>query len=833
LLSFLLALFLDGKTLNGRRAFLYGQIINLIQIGSTTDRVHTINISSAVAERVAEFVAWQLINEPSIDKQTLITELAKDLQYQTGQSRIQAQQLVEQALLFWEQRQLIERLKIGSFEAYTFVHLSLAEYLAGRFIAGMNEETISHFIEKERDSTRWRQPILLASGAGAVEQIVKILLNLDKPENPISAEAMFAAAAINEAEIVDKNLVAQVIEKLRSRLTSAIPLLAIEAGQGLNLLAPIAPEFVAKATHNLLNHEYEWTRLVAFAARISAGHQFVTLSETEKWLNEFQFVRRFFFTQEPAETQITDLPEEAFELQDIAFTQSIDKILTEIEGDEAKEKIRIYLQKVVDKLTIELLGNLEKVLVKHDSVEMLEEAINEEEKNIRVFAIQTADDETRVKIDNEKEPDIVIIESIILAAGGSLNQDLKEKSVNTNRLELNQLLILTSGLELVHTSAIDYDALANTEKIDAFQEVLRATIIALKLNPSNVLIEAKEVLAELQSSNNQPLYKIVSKVPVSINWENVKGADLNFQKIAEALDHPSKSVKVPAALILLTGAGGNDVLPIIKQIFQSATQNSTFRVISSIIPDLFTAEEAVAILLERLQSQISPGFQYIYQVLASLWSKVGKNLRQEIIKAILTGICAENPFLVRGAAKALLKFRIQANPFIVGMLESAFNYWTENNDETRQNPRSLILENLIRLNVFSLDDLIGLYEDLDFDVSKTALAAIKKAANNEALLESILIRIQEGLPPFKSSTALNLFNSLLELPSEQLKAVESTILDINRFKITAIRKKIVSILTSEWVSPDAAITSAQNALQDPSPSVRNTAVRTFRLLSSR
>jgi hypothetical protein len=117
------------------------------------------------------------------------------------------------------------------------------------------------------------------------------------------------------------------------------------------------------------------------------------------------------------------------------------------------------------------------------------------------------------------------------------------------------------------------------------------------------------------------------------------------------------------------------------------------------------------------------------------------------------------------------------------MLKSVFNYWTENNDETRQNPRSLILENLIRINAFILDDLIGLYEDLDFDVSKTALKAIKKAVNNnEALLESILSRIQEGLPPFKSSTALNLFNSLLEIPSEQLKAVESILLEQISYK---------------------------------------------------
>lgn len=345
--------------------------------------------------------------------------------------------------------------------------------------------------------------------------------------------------------------------------------------------------------------------------------------------------------------------------------------------------------------------------------------------------------------------------------------------------------------------------------------------------------EAQAILTLLQSDDKVELWEIISEVPVEIDWEKATSANLDIARLADALDHPAEIVKVPAALILLTGIGGDEALPLIRQIFRSAVRNSTFRVISYVVPRLWKAEDAVHILLERLQMTFSPGFQYIYQVLAHLWSDVNDNLQRQIIAAILTGIQSEDPFAVCGAAKALLTFRVTGNPFINASLKNAFQYWTTNKDETRQNPRDLILKNLTRSAALSLEELLGLCEDLDHDVSNTAHDAIRAmVSNNEELLEALFGRIQDGLQPYKSSTALNLFNSLLKLPSEQLKSAESTLLDLEKYKIAAIRSRVISMLPAEWISSETALITAQRGLQDSSAGVRNVAVKTIRLLNA-
>lgn len=472
LLSFLLALFLQGKPLSGKRAAMFGQIINLLQDNSPGERVVTVSVSSAIAERVAEAAAWQMVANSTIDKRTLIERLTQDLQNQTGKTVLQSQQLVEDALLFWEERQLIERLRVGDFETYTFIHLSLTEYLAGRFIARMGDAELALLIEKERNNSRLRQPLLLACGVGASDRIVNNLLKWDEPENPVSVEAVTAAFAINETEAANGDLVARIVGQLRKRLTSSIPLIAVEAGEGLRLLAAFAPRFVAEATKDLLEHEHEWTRLAAYSARIAAGREFVTLDETERWLNDLKFVRRFFYTQEAAENQIPDLPGEAFELQEDAFVKSVEKILAETEREEAGRQVKSYLEKHRGNITLGLLQKLGRVLEQYELTEALEDVFNGSDRNFNVQIVRNADDATREKVESGKTPETAILESVIIAAGGTPDSNSNSYPTGVNPIQPNQLLMLTSGLKLVHTPVTDYYALSDMNKIGGFQEVL-------------------------------------------------------------------------------------------------------------------------------------------------------------------------------------------------------------------------------------------------------------------------------------------------------------------------------------------------------------------------
>jgi hypothetical protein len=129
------------------------------------------------------------------------------------------------------------------------------------------------------------------------------------------------------------------------------------------------------------------------------------------------------------------------------------------------------------------------------------------------------------------------------------------------------------------------------------------------------------------------------------------------------------------------------------------------------------------------------------------------------------------------------------------------------------------------------EELVSLSSEKDPGISGEAIRALTALAARQAdLLASLLTRIKEGLTPYPSSTALNLLEALLRLPTEILQPVEAELLAIAGSEIPAIRARLISSLTSEWTTHEAALNIAQAAITDPAPGVRNIAVRTLRLL---
>ncbi|MDQ1728888.1 MAG: hypothetical protein QOD33_1013, partial [Pyrinomonadaceae bacterium] len=194
LLSFLVCLFLDGKSLMGNRSSLFQQIIELIRMSPMNDRPSTVAIESSTAYRVAEALANFSIEFPNGTVTQAVDLLAQDLVKQMALPSLMARQQVELSLRFWEEKRLLERLRSGRLEAFTFVHLNLGEYLAGRFVGAMNDEQLVAWLAKTRREARWRQPILFACGSGAVNRIVSVLLHLDDAEDPSSTDALLAAS---------------------------------------------------------------------------------------------------------------------------------------------------------------------------------------------------------------------------------------------------------------------------------------------------------------------------------------------------------------------------------------------------------------------------------------------------------------------------------------------------------------------------------------------------------------------------------------------------------------------------------------------------------------
>jgi hypothetical protein len=835
LLSFLVRLFLDGKTLTGNRAVLFEQIVDLIRRSPMNDRPATVEAEGATANRVAEVLGWLLIESPDRTLANTINALTDDLIQQAGLPSLMARQQAERNLQFWEERRLIERLTWGHIEALTFVHLNLGEYLAGRYIGTMKDEELRAWLARTRRDARWRQPILFACGAGAVNRIVPCLLELDDPSDPSSTEALLAASGISESESVNEQFVREVVTRLQQRLTSNIPLVTIEAGIGLCEIAPLAPEIVGAVAANLISHEQEWTRLAAVAACLAAGTKHISVEQTKDWLDNFHMVTTWHTKDTPAERRMSNMPQETYELQQITLPLAIDKVLSETSREEAEA----YLIPLFEHISVSV-GMLEKVgqvLIRHNATAVAEGVFGKLTGSVNW---QDLFRNYRVKTDYYA----AFLDAVITVTEAKSQAGAQSNSIS----KFTNLSALLIGMGFWQCQIDNIYVLAEREEEPALREVMRGAISALDLDMAALCNEAKAAMDLLQPSSDSEFFKIVRNVPANPDWSRALAANLDPVKVARGLLHPSLPVRFTAAQLLSIGVGGDEARSLVRQALHEG-EEPTLRVVALLASEIWETDEAAGIILERLDSTPVSGFDYLYKSLATLYSEADAMTQERIEDALLKGILSSDPASASGAAEALEALQLAADDLLTQKLRAALEHWTtrgswcdrcdravhdsscSNCNRIPPNPRAVLIKELARMSAMGADELLRLCEDKWHDVRDTAVESLAGlAANNAELLRELLVRIKDGLPGFDSSTAMNVLNALLALPAEVLRHAISELLALADSTIPAVRARLVSSFTGAWIDPDVALTQVQRALVDPNPAVRNAATRTLRLL---
>ena len=332
LLGFLVRLSIDGIEIGKNRVALYDQIFQLMSKTTSSNQPGRPNISPEYANLSIDLAAFLMITQPMIRLDELVAAASKRNESNHDPSEFRA------ALTFWENSRAIERISAGHLNAIVFVHPALGEFAAARYIRTLDTLEFQKWFAASRRKPNWRQSILLACQIDD-NRLISQLIEHDDADDPCSIEAVIAAEALAESTDHSTAAIECVTEALAARLTSSNPLICLEAAQALFQIVDHIQGEAFFVNEELLNHEYEWTRLGALALTVNSSHFDDHVGLFERWLQEFKYSSGISFGKWTRNHDQV-MPKQAGELQHQAIEVGVPRLLKHRNRDEIEDYFR-------------------------------------------------------------------------------------------------------------------------------------------------------------------------------------------------------------------------------------------------------------------------------------------------------------------------------------------------------------------------------------------------------------------------------------------------------------------------------------------------------------
>lgn len=819
LLGFLVRLQADGVPLGQNRAALYGQVIHLAHASKVGGREIESDLEEAVANRLLDILGWLITRKPDISQCDAIQEIGNHLESELAIPQLRAMQLAERGLRHWEERRLIERLTAGSHEAFVFLHPSLGEFAAARYAATLSDPELEAWLKEVWWEPRWRQPLLLAVGLGQSSRIVPWLITQDRPDEPTSTESVLAAAALMESGADDPDLSAGVVERLSARLTSFLPIVAVEAAAALWPLAAYASTAIGPIAAKLVDHPQSWTRLAGIALAIAAGREFITIDRLRSFLEQLEPTPAFHFG---GNVPNLAMPVEAAELEYEASKAGLGILFQELPPEEAG----LVAETVASSgnRTGRMVLAAETYLKRFNQHKALERI---RERHLQQLNVRIPEDLFSTKLTRAATE--AFLDAVRLATNGSCST----ARARIDRPLLN-LAAVNKAMRLMDVPIEDWLVIGHRDAEDVLAEVICATMIALEIDPALLEAEANEALERL--GDRDALYHVLPSVTAKPDWSKCSNSKLDIVLLAKGLFHPCLGVVVNSAEALCLVDRKPEVTILIQRGLDEGSEK-TLRILAHFIEPLW-GKNGVEALLARLRQPFTEGCEHLFRPLVALANSDQLTAVWDVLRlGIQTGSLA----IAKGAAEALSKSDLLKPK--EAELHALLDHWTKCGNRCDRcviqfagkfcpkchrgcpTPRAGLVRVLIDRHYLTVEELIQLCTDADSDVIKTASAALARIAVGKAeLLRQILSDVNTGKAPN------GILNDALALPASLLRPHRNLLKSLADSPTLSVRLAVIASLPSGWADTDLARKIAEAALNDPVPAVRTQAVRSLRTL---
>ncbi|WP_166786865.1 NACHT domain-containing protein [Jeotgalibacillus salarius] len=813
LLNFLVQLLISGKNFGKYRAELYSRVLE--EWIRQSDRVKNKKLNEQVAIRSIEWIGWILQNvldsNGGRSKQEVLQKLSSFIEDELDVRPLQAKEIATDCLQFWINIGVLEHLEVGYENGYTFIHLTLGEYAAGKYISSLPEERQREIYIERMHSPIWRETLLLAGGAGSARLFVETILEITNDKLDLYNDIAFAAAILAESPPLS-DLSKKVAEKAIDTISSSISMLSYEAGEALEGIAQQEPDWTLTLVNPLLQHGQEWTNLVAYKLALLT-RQFIIDETTALKL----------IALKPRES-ITSMENFKIPTGWLEWNKVIELAMEQLISNETLDEGELV--KVIEALGkvgfsahfhIEFSRMLQEI-GRYDLLEIL----NSSHKNsLNQFDFHK--DSLRM-LEGEK----ALLASVLRQIPNRQEWYFGEGE------PLFEIGKLYHGMQLGESPVFDLDPLVEGVKLSAVDEVIKGMLLVHEIGEEDIYNEARWVLNNLE--NNKSL---LSKLPVITehepNWQKAEFL-LDKSLLIQSLSYPSKGIAINASLLLVNCFEASEVKAPFYEAFMEAEGNSLFYF--TIVAEYILEDNALYAILERLKKTQTNGLRYLYGILPN-FSQAGNH--ELILTSLMNGINNDKSIVVKSAAEAMLKIGEGYNEEEVFKIAT---FWDENGvlcerhgirvvgsycPECRVVPKSPLPE-LIKLSkkgeIFSLDDRKYFSKHPRSDVQKAGFEALAYFLSTDSKeMKRLVIEIKDG----KETSVL--LEAIFSMDYSKLKPISDELLSLIESNNFDVRSRLIKELAnSQWVDQIEAIPILEKALNDKNFKVRNQAVITYRSL---
>ncbi|MFO1045093.1 MAG: SMEK domain-containing protein [Planctomycetaceae bacterium] len=803
LLGFLVRLSIDGLEISSDRSDLYGQILQLMAVNPSSNPRN--DVESDAAQDVVNVIGFELIQNPLQTIAQLVAAVSK----RSGMARTED---VRTGLRFWESCRAIERLSAGHLSAVVFVHPSLGEFAAARYISTFDDDSLEKWLEANARKPMWRQVVLLACqiSPGVVPQLVR----LSDVNDPCSIEANIAAEAIAESPRLkaDTELVSTA---LCDRFTSHIPLVSIEAALALQPVVRYLLPDSLQLDCRLLGHHFEWTRLSALSLLIHNKTDTV-LRYFEEWFQTFTYSHGFFFSCNRVLDKAV-LPEEAGELQHAIIKAGLPQLLESRQRSEIEDYFRN--------------GRDLAKSVSHGMLMTIRSAL------AAAGFSQLSEDLNRDYDFSDLDFDRTNYNKTLVDALLCVCEFENVEATNCEDAALVWIQSIVGAIAMGKMPCRDGYYLKRRIGFEQFVEVLKGVVAAIGPNFQELRSELSVAMGKIAKGEMLSIYADCTAEPI---WKRATLAGLNTDLLEAALEHPHPSVRYGAACLLDGGVAGIQLPQIVQRVLSRGSHHAVYlasAMLRTAYPDEFL-DRAIG----GLRTELRPGFEYLAEIVIQ---NADENLLASLKEDVARWLVYPEPYFVAHVV-AELKKRVRSDEDSLARAVSfALDFWIARGSWCRDHQKPTHDISCPECNVClpsPTAELLGMMDEMKlltceelFPFQRGKHSGIQKAANtavlnilrrNHEYITSVLKAIDsEDLP-------VGFLRDVSSLPAACLQPNKSDFEYLLKSDKSSLRRWALNCLTGAWMPLGEAIAWAESFFSDSDPSMLTAATRILRQLTN-